>query len=181
MSTTMSGISGMSASAGAGLPSIDDVAFAVMALRLQSLDLEIAGRITTQQALIDLRKMVGNRLNELRQELAASGAEEAGDQVRIAQNDKFDYAVRDGKAVQSDSLDNIPTTAGDYHLATKRNVEAEIERLEGIQEGFNSDSEIAMMELNRCVNQRQAAVQMTTNILSADHQTRMGIINNIGK
>jgi hypothetical protein len=178
----INGISGMPAMPGAGMPAIDDIAFAVMALRLQTLDGEIADSIKAQQAKIDLGNAIRTRRDQLARELATDGSTEAKKPVTVEDRNRYNYHIDENGEVVAVADGKMPRTdADDSHVTQVRHVEAEIERLDGLLDNVNGDSEIAMMHLNRLVNQRQTALQMTTNVLSSMHQSQMGIINNIGK
>ena len=164
---------------GNGFGSIDDVAFVMMVIRLQSLDDDIATKIENLTAQNEVRKAYQNRINALR---TAQGGKTGDDDVDLPGDLSTRYDYRwDSETNGLQTVDRGYYDEDDHDVANASTVQSEIDRLQGEIDEINGDSELAMMELNRAVNQRQTALQLTTNILSSVHQSQMGIIGNIGK
>ena len=62
---------------------------------------------------------------------------------------------------------------------TKKEIKAEIEKMKNELEQMNTSSSVMLIDLNRLMNRRNEAVQLTSNIIRKDNETAMSVIKNI--
>jgi hypothetical protein len=58
-------------------------------------------------------------------------------------------------------------------------VQNRIDELQRELEGLNTNSQVALVDLQRLMNKRAEAVQLTTNLMARSHETAMGVIANL--
>ena len=165
---------------GNSMNDIDDIAFVMLALRLQSLDGEIATKIENLTAMNEVRKAYQDRINTLRAAQQGKTGKEHVDtpgDLSTSYDYRWNPETKSTEKVENGYYDG----ESDHGAVQAKTMQSEIDRMQGELDKINGDSELAMMELNRTVNQRQTALQLTTNIMSSVHQSQMGIIQNIGK
>jgi hypothetical protein len=62
---------------------------------------------------------------------------------------------------------------------TREQAEREVARLQDCVDNLGTDGQMGMLQLNRLLSRRTEILQLTSNIMSSDHQTAMGIIANM--
>ncbi|MBI5501702.1 MAG: hypothetical protein HY907_15770 [Deltaproteobacteria bacterium] len=166
---SLEGVSGASGAANTGMSGdIVDISFRVALLQIETLDQEIGLRLTDMERINDLREAYHERIAAWREEL--------------------DHMPEDGVAhVDVRMLDPIgpddppgfgPEVTGDTPFR-KEEIERQIETLQDAVDNLGADAEMGMLGLNRLLSRRTQVLQLTSNVMSSEHQTAMALINNL--
>ena len=89
--------------------------------------------------------------------------------------DLDDDQIRDMADGGSEAAKQEATRRGMYK---KEDLDSRLDELQREFEDLNKSSELMLIDLNRLMQKRNQAVQLTTNIMQSCHQTAMGVIAN---
>ena len=184
-----------------------DAVFLDMVLYLQGTDRALSAKLKEIRELEKRKEQLSQKLERLNSALAASSAKDPDDLVYVHgglenpldQKDSL-YSTRskDQHDLEKEWKDNkkisyvkvvnwkIPVVEKKSNellkaegLYRKKEVEAEIEKVRSQLEQLNSASQIFMIDLQRLLNQRNQAVEMTSNIIAKEERTNRGVIENL--
>jgi hypothetical protein len=162
------GVSGTSGTTGAGMSGdIVDISFRVAVQQIETLDQEIGVRLTELEHINDLRKAYHDRIAAWREELAHMEGDTAYVDVRMLD------------PVGPDDPAGFPPDVAGTTPFTRDQLEDQIETLQDKVDNLGADGEMGMLGLNRLLSRRTQVLQLTSNIMSSNHQTAMAMIANL--
>ncbi len=158
---------------------IDDLAFMSLIACLDESTEALLDRMRDIRELNGRKKAINDEIDRLTRALDASGAESDDDKVIVPgglgldaeEGNSGGLGIRSGEARGLDDLGTTPTF-------TRKQVQDRIESLRRKLEDLGSNSEIALIDLNRLMSKRNEAIQLTSNILASSHQSAMAVIAN---
>ncbi|MBK8481374.1 MAG: hypothetical protein IPL40_09405 [Proteobacteria bacterium] len=179
------------------LTSDGDLAAVVMAEEIRVQDGRIAQALRDVQLTSAARDVISKRVAVLRQALAQLRTENKGkDEVTkpvpsLTRDDltPLDISVntvtsRIEVADDGALLDGVvPLPKGpdgkEGFEVSGSVLDAEIRRLEGLQQGLDTEREVRMIDLNNLMNKRSNMIQWLSNVSKKHSETQAGIINNL--
>jgi hypothetical protein len=186
----------------------DDLTFLSLILSLQESDQALTAKMQDIRALNEQKRSLTDELAGLNKALQAAGDGdeliEVGLELGVAMAagdpdpDLADVSTNDLKNAMLFFQGKLPAqavaaSAGDFlhkgpeaiaaelnrrGFATREQVDARIEDIRNQLEELNTASSIQLIDLNRLLNKRNEAIQLTSNVVSQSHQTAMSIISN---
>ncbi|MBW1808103.1 MAG: hypothetical protein JRJ19_03115 [Deltaproteobacteria bacterium] len=174
-----------------------DLAFMNMILCMQESDYALKAKMQEIREVNRIKRDLTNKIGILNECLSWSGAKEGDDLVYVdgglvnpkkpgegiyktseeqRKHEKTQQAARDAYAVVGLDMEK---ELNECCLYRKSQVESRIEELRAKLEEYNSSSSVMMIDLQRLMNKRNEAVQMTSNIEAKCHQTAMSVIANL--
>lgn len=179
------------------LTSEGDLAAVVMAEEIKVQDGRIAQALRDVRLSSSVRDLISKRVAVLRQELARLRTETKGkDEVRkpvpaLSREDltplniSVDAAAgtfavaREGKLLEGVKALKLGPDGEERFEVSGSVLDAEIRRLEGEQQGLDTDREVRMIDLNNLMSKRANMIQWLSNVSKKRSETQAGIINNL--
>ncbi len=173
------------------LVDFDDLAFLSLIDTMQQADGALRAKLANIRKLNHDKQELLDRLDRFTKALEEASDKDEGDLVKIeSEKEDFEFNLN---AMQSKTWSEAfkkydPATAADNNATvvatldgayTKAELKAEIEKMKNELEQMNTSSSVMLIDLNRLMNKRNEAVQLTSNIIRKDNETAMSVIKNI--
>ncbi len=168
------------------LVDFDDLAFLELIDTMQQADGALRSKLANIRKLNHDKQALLDRLDRFTKALEGASDKDDGDQVDVPGEEMtVRVFAEDTKEIKASSPTaealnkaNKEAVEKEIPLYTKGKIKAEIERMKNELEQMNTSSSVMLIDLNRLMNKRNEAVQLTSNIIRKDNETALSVIKN---
>lgn len=164
----------------------DDDMFSYCEAQMNSIDSTVTGYVSDQNTNVHVKQAIGQAMDELRAwqaKMGASGVQTDHDEVEKikAELEQIQAQYPAGASSIQGAIDTLTTNGmgGTDDTVSSGDIDKMLSTLSDVNNGIDSNNQMAMIHLQSAMSQRQQVIQLTTNILQALNDSDAKVIANI--